>query len=159
MRVLGIALIAIGLALLCSGLIFYRTSAKPENKPVSVNKAAKLTPEQVHRSALVIDTHEDTPQRYVDEHFDLSDPLNLGSDELVTINHLVDMVEEIAGIKLKRRYKLDAPKGVRGRNSDNTLIAARLSWAPSTSLAQGLRATYEWIFREMSARHRTAVPR
>ena len=90
---------------------------------------------------------------------DMRDPLNLGSDELVTINQLVDMVEEIAGIKLKRRYKLDAPKGVRGRNSDNTLIAARLSWAPSTSLAQGLRATYEWIFREMSARHRTAVPR
>ena len=90
---------------------------------------------------------------------DMRDPLNLGSDELVTINQLVDMVEEIAGIKLKRRYKLDAPKGVRGRNSDNTLITARLSWAPSTSLAQGMRATYDWILREMTARQRSAVPR
>ncbi len=90
---------------------------------------------------------------------DVQEPLNLGSDELVTINQLVDLVEQIAGITLNRRYKLDAPKGVRGRNSDNTLITARLGWAPSTSLARGLRATYDWILREMTARHRTAVPR
>src|SRR5882762_11013536 len=82
---------------------------------------------------------------------DVQEPLNLGSDELVTINQLVDLVEQIAGIKLNRRYKLDAPKGVRGRNSDNRLITARLGWAPSTSLVQGLRATYDWIFREMTA--------
>jgi len=61
---------------------------------------------------------------------DIIDPLNLGSDELVSINQLVDIVEKIAGVTLKRSYKLDAPKGVRGRNSDNTLIQARLGWAP-----------------------------
>ncbi len=54
-------------------------------------------------------------------HSDILEPINLGSNELVTINQLVDIVEDIAGIKLKRRYKLDAPKGVNGRNSDNTL--------------------------------------
>jgi nucleoside-diphosphate-sugar epimerase len=90
---------------------------------------------------------------------DVREPLNIGSDELVTINQLVDLVETIAGIRLKRRYKLDAPKGVRGRNSDNTLIRERLGWAPSTSLAEGLRATYEWIFRENTATHRAAAAR
>ena len=61
---------------------------------------------------------------------DILDPINLGSSELVTINQLVDTVEEIAGVRLKRRYNLDAPKGVRGRNSDNTLILERLGWEP-----------------------------
>ncbi len=62
---------------------------------------------------------------------DVSEPLNIGSDQLVTINQLVDIVEGIAGVTLERRYKLDAPQGVRGRNSDNTLIRERLGWAPS----------------------------
>ena len=70
---------------------------------------------------------------------DIDDPINLGSSELVTINQLVDIVEEIAGIRLKRRYELDAPKGVRGRNWDNTMILERLGWEPSTSLATGSR--------------------
>src|SRR3954470_10507723 len=65
---------------------------------------------------------------------DIVEPLNLGSDELVSINQLVDIVEQIAGVKLKRTYNLEAPKGVRGRNSDNTLIQSSLNWAPSTSL-------------------------
>jgi GDP-D-mannose 3',5'-epimerase len=92
---------------------------------------------------------------------DISEPLNLGSDELVTINQLVDVVERIAGIKLKRRYELDAPKGVRGRNSDNTLIKARLGWAPSTALADGMARTYRWICDEMnkSTRERRRVYR
>ena len=90
---------------------------------------------------------------------DVREPLNIGSEELVTINELVDLVEQIAGTRLKRRYKLDAPKGVRGRNSDNTLIRQRLGWAPSTPLAEGLRATYEWIFREKTTTHRTAAAR
>ena len=67
------------------------------------------------------------------------DPINLGSSELVTINQLVDIVEEIAGIQLKRHYNLDAPKGVRGRNSDNTLILERLGWEPRIPLAKGWR--------------------
>jgi nucleoside-diphosphate-sugar epimerase len=81
---------------------------------------------------------------------DVDEPLNIGSDRLVTINQLVDLVEAIAGVRLKRRYKLDAPKGVRGRNSDNTLIRQRLGWAPSTSLEDGMRRTYEWIHGEMT---------
>jgi GDP-D-mannose 3', 5'-epimerase len=81
---------------------------------------------------------------------DVPEPLNIGSDELVTINELVDIVERIAGVQLKRRYKLDAPKGVRGRNSDNTLIKQRLGWAPSVRLENGLRDTYEWIYQQMT---------
>jgi nucleoside-diphosphate-sugar epimerase len=79
----------------------------------------------------------------------ITEPLNLGSDELVTINQLVDIVEEIAEVKLKRKYKLDAPKGVRGRNSDNDLIKARLGWAPSIPLRVGMEKTYRWILGEM----------
>ena len=72
------------------------------------------------------------------------EPLNLGSDRLVTINQLVDIVEGIAGIRVRRRYNLAAPKGVRGRNSDNTLISERLGWAPSIDLEEGLRRTVAW---------------
>lgn len=78
------------------------------------------------------------------------DPLNLGSDELVSINQLVDLVEEIAEIKVQRSYKLDAPKGVRGRNSDNTLIKQVIRWAPDTSLRDGLEKTYRWIYDQMA---------
>ena len=81
---------------------------------------------------------------------DIEDPINLGSSELVTINQLVDIVEEIAGIRLERRYDLDAPKGVRGRNSDNTMILDRLGWEPSTPLATGLERTYAWIHDELA---------
>ena len=76
---------------------------------------------------------------------DILEPINLGSDELVTINQLVDLVEEIAGIKLKRRYNLGAPKGVNGRNSDNTRIKTLLGWAPDTRLRDGLERTYAWV--------------
>ena len=81
---------------------------------------------------------------------DVAEPLNVGSEQLVTINQLVDIVESIADVKLKRRYKLDAPKGVRGRNSDNTLIRQRLGWAPSIRLEEGMRQTYAWIHEQMS---------
>ena len=70
---------------------------------------------------------------------DFVEPINIGSSELVTINELVDIVEEIAGVKLKRTYKLDAPKGVRGRNSDNTLIQKEFGWEPSTGCRTGWR--------------------
>jgi nucleoside-diphosphate-sugar epimerase len=80
---------------------------------------------------------------------DILEPINLGSNELVTINGLVDIVEEIAGIKLKRNYKLDAPKGVNGRNSDNTLIKKYLGWEPSIRLRDGMERTYRWIYDEM----------
>ena len=78
-------------------------------------------------------------------------PLNIGSSELVTINQLVDLVETIAGVKLKRRYNLEAPKGVNGRNSDNTKILAALNWEPSIRLRDGLEKTYRWIYDEMAS--------
>jgi nucleoside-diphosphate-sugar epimerase len=79
------------------------------------------------------------------------DPINIGSDELVTINQLLDIVEQIAGVKLKRNYNLTAPQGVRGRVSDNTEITQRLGWAPSVRLADGMEKTYRWIYDQMTA--------
>jgi nucleoside-diphosphate-sugar epimerase len=82
---------------------------------------------------------------------DILEPINLGSSELVSINQLVDMVEDIAGIKLKRTYNLKAPKGVNGRNSDNTLIKKHLGWEPGTRLRDGMEKTYRWIYDQMTA--------
>ena len=79
------------------------------------------------------------------------DPINLGSSQLVTINELVDIVEGIAGVTLERNYKLDAPQGVRGRNSDNTLILEKLGWEPSITLEDGLAKTYAWIHEQMTS--------
>jgi GDP-D-mannose 3', 5'-epimerase len=79
---------------------------------------------------------------------DILDPINLGSSELVTINQLVDIAEAIAGVKLERRYNPGAPKGVNGRNSDNTMIRAALGWEPSIRLRDGMERTYRWIHDE-----------
>lgn len=83
-------------------------------------------------------------------HSDIREPINLGRSELVSINQLVDIIEDIAGVKLKRNYNLDAPKGVRGRSSDNTLIEQLLNWEPEITLKDGLKQTYDWIFSEIS---------
>ena len=80
------------------------------------------------------------------------EPVNLGSAELVSINEMVDVVESIAGVSLRRRHRLDAPQGVRGRSSDNTLFRSTYGWEPSVSLKEGLTTTYEWIFDQMAAR-------
>jgi GDP-D-mannose 3', 5'-epimerase len=77
-------------------------------------------------------------------------PINLGSSEMVSINQLVDIAEGIAGLKLQRNYNLKAPKGVNGRNSDNTLIQKLLGWEPSISLKSGLEKTYRWIYDDMT---------
>jgi len=90
---------------------------------------------------------------------DVREPLNIGSSELVTINDLVSIVEQIADITLERQYKLDAPQGVRGRNSDNTLILERLGWEPSISLRDGLEKTYTWIHDDMITRSPIGSPR
>ncbi len=74
-----------------------------------------------------------------------ADPINVGSSEMVTINQLVSLAEEIAGVRVQRRYNLSAPKGVRGRNSDNTLIKSLHDWQPATSLRTGLTELYRWI--------------
>jgi len=82
----------------------------------------------------------------------IAEPINLGSSELVTINQLVDVAEQIAGVRLRRIYNLDAPRGVNGRNSDNTMILDRLEWQPSIRLRDGLEKTYRWIENQMCGR-------
>jgi GDP-D-mannose 3',5'-epimerase len=84
-------------------------------------------------------------------------PVNVGSSELVSINQMVSIIEQIAGITVKRNYNLDAPKGVRGRNSDNTLIKEIYGWEPSISLAAGLELTYRWIFDQISRSERASA--
>jgi nucleoside-diphosphate-sugar epimerase len=84
----------------------------------------------------------------------IEEPINLGSDELTTINGLVEMVEDIAGVELKHNHNLKAPKGVNGRNSDNTLIKKYLGWAPGIRLRDGMERTYRWIHEEYQKVHR-----
>ncbi len=85
---------------------------------------------------------------------DYPEPLNLGSDELVSINQMVDIVERIAGVSLRRVYNLGAPKGVRGRNSDNARIREVLGWEPGSRLEAGLEKTYAWIYDELASGRR-----
>lgn len=104
------------------------------------------------------DGHQTRSFMYIDDcikgildimYSNIKEPINLGSSEMVPINHLVDIVEDIAGYKLSRQYDLDAPKGVRGRNSDNALIRKHLGWEPSIPLKDGLKKTYIWIREQM----------
>ena len=88
---------------------------------------------------------------------DILEPINLGSSELVTINQLVDIAEEVAGIAVKRNYNLAAPKGVNGRNSDNTLIQKYLGWEPSVRLRDGIERTYAWIYDQMTSNQLAGV--
>ena len=96
------------------------------------------------RSFMYIDDCVDGVQKIMNS--GILEPINLGSSEMVSINQLVDIVEDIAKIKLKRIYDLDAPKGVMGRNSDNTLIKKYLGWEPDIPLRQGMEKTYAWIY-------------
>jgi GDP-D-mannose 3', 5'-epimerase len=102
------------------------------------------------RSFMYIDDCIDGTLKIMDG--DIEEPINLGSSELVSIDQLVDIVEDIAGIELERQYDLSAPTGVRGRNSDNTMILDRLGWEPSLPLATGLERTYGWIYEELTER-------
>ncbi|MFN8240757.1 MAG: NAD-dependent epimerase/dehydratase family protein [Bacteroidales bacterium] len=104
------------------------------------------------------DGHQTRSFMYIDDcikgildimYSDIEEPINLGSSEMVSINQLVDIVEGIAGYKMSRSYDLGAPKGVRGRNSDNTLIRKYLGWEPSITLKEGLTKTHEWIRSQM----------
>ncbi len=104
------------------------------------------------------DGHQTRSFMYIDDcikgildimYSNIIEPINLGSSEMVSINELVDIVEEIAGVKLSRKYDLDAPKGVRGRNSENTLIKKYLGWEPSIPLRTGMKKTYDWIKDQM----------
>ena len=107
------------------------------------------------RSFMYIDDCVHGTQMIMDS--DILDPINLGSSELVTINQLVDVTEDVAGIKVKRRYNLDAPKGVNGRNSDNTLIQKYLGWEPSTRLRDGMERTYAWIHDQITSNQPVTV--
>jgi nucleoside-diphosphate-sugar epimerase len=82
----------------------------------------------------------------------LATPINLGTSELISINDLVSIIEEIGGVKLSRHYDLDAPRGVAGRNSDNTFIQSVLDWQPNTPLRTGLEKTYKWILEQFEKR-------
>ncbi|MBA4383501.1 MAG: NAD-dependent dehydratase [Anaerolinea sp.] len=82
----------------------------------------------------------------------IATPVNLGTSELTTINNLVSIVEDIASLKLDRQYELDAPRGVAGRNSDNTFIKQVLGWEPDTSLRIGMEKTYHWIKQQYADR-------
>jgi nucleoside-diphosphate-sugar epimerase len=82
----------------------------------------------------------------------IATPINLGSSELVSINELVSIIEDIAGVKLERRYDLGAPQGVAGRNSDNTFIRQVLGWEPNTPLREGMEKTYTWISQQYADR-------
>lgn len=84
---------------------------------------------------------------------DYGGPLNLGSDESISIEGLALMVEDIAGVELNHIYDLEAPVGVRGRNSDNTLIKETLGWAPSSDLRSGMERTYEWVLEQVRRTH------
>jgi nucleoside-diphosphate-sugar epimerase len=104
------------------------------------------------------DGHQTRSFMYIDDcikgiidimYSDIEEPINLGSSEMVSISQLVDIVEDIAGYRMIRKFDRDAPKGVRGRNSDNTLIRKYLNWEPSISLKDGLTKTYAWIREEM----------
>src|SRR5271165_6426467 len=106
------------------------------------------------RSFMYIDDCTDGVQKIMNS--DILEPINLGSSEAVSINQLVDLVEDIAGIKLHRKYDLTAPQGVNGRNSDNTLIKKLLHWEPSIPLQTGLEKTYAWIYDQYLAREKGA---
>jgi nucleoside-diphosphate-sugar epimerase len=99
------------------------------------------------RSFLYVDECLDGISKMMSRSYDK--PLNLGSSELVSINQLVSIVEEIGGVTLQRVYNLEAPQGVRGRNSDNTLIEEVLGWKPTESLKAGLEKTYSWVYDQV----------
>ena len=87
----------------------------------------------------------------------VTEPLNIGSSEMVSINSLATIIEKIAGISLSRIYNLSAPKGVRGRNSDNTQVVDKLGWEPQVTLRTGLDKTYQWIEKQVQVRNKNKL--
>jgi nucleoside-diphosphate-sugar epimerase len=130
-----------------------------EKAPAAVcRKIAEAVVSGDHQIEIWGDGHQTRSFMYIDDCVQGSqmilggesgEPVNLGSDELVSINELVDIVERIAGIRCERNYNLSAPQGVRGRNSDNTQIKETYGWAPAISLADGLERTYAWVYDQV----------
>ena len=100
------------------------------------------------RSFLFIDDCIDGTLKVFNSNF--NEVFNVGSEEQVSINQMIDMIEDIANLKVKRRYDLTKPKGVRGRSSDNTFIRSKINWSPKIKLYQGLEKTYKWIYQEIA---------
>jgi nucleoside-diphosphate-sugar epimerase len=135
-----------------------------EKAPAAIcRKAVEAIDSGKHSISIWGDGHQTRSFMYIDDctngidrimHSDdlIATPINLGSSELVSINDLVSKVEKIAGIKLERHYDLNAPRGVAGRNSDNTFIKKVLQWEPGTTLDRGLRETYNWIKEQFHSR-------
>tara|TARA_B100001027_G_C16264657_1_gene331313 strand:- start:1745 stop:2722 length:978 start_codon:yes stop_codon:yes gene_type:complete len=103
------------------------------------------------RSFLYIEDCVEATLNFFDSEF--HGPINIGSEEKVSINQMIDKIEVISNKKVNRNYQLDKPKGVRGRNSDNTLIRKQLGWNPKYDLHKGLEKTYQWIFSEIKKKH------
>tara|TARA_Y100000816_G_scaffold258367_1_gene213167 strand:+ start:49 stop:1023 length:975 start_codon:yes stop_codon:yes gene_type:complete len=103
------------------------------------------------RSFLYIDDCVEATLKLFDSKY--HGPINIGSEEKVSINEMIEKIESISGVKVKKNYQLDKPKGVRGRNSDNTLIRSQLNWDTKFTLSQGLEKTYKWIFSEIKKKH------
>jgi GDP-D-mannose 3',5'-epimerase len=130
-----------------------------EKAPAAIcRKVAEAKISGNHEVEIWGDGHQTRSFMYIDDcvhgtqaimNSDIIEPINLGSSEMVSINRLVSIVEEIAGIECRRRYDLSAPKGVNGRNSNNEMILAELGWEPSTSLRTGLERTYAWIYDQV----------
>lgn len=138
-----------------------------EKAPAAIcRKVIEAKTSGVHEIEIWGNGHQSRSFMYIDDclngierimNSNIIEPINLGSSEAVSINQLVDITEEIAGIKLKRRYDLDAPKGVNGRNSDNTLIQKYLGWEPSIPLRKGMEETYAWIYDQYQLQVRGAA--
>ena len=103
------------------------------------------------RSFLYIDDCVEATLKLFDS--DEHGPINIGSEEKVSINEMIDKIELISNKKVKRNYQLDKPKGVRGRNSDNTFIKEKLNWEPKFTLKEGLEPTFKWIQSEIRKKH------
>jgi GDP-D-mannose 3',5'-epimerase len=131
-------------AAICRKVIHAKVTGKPE---IEIWGTGERT-----RSFMYIDDCLKGVQTIVRS--EVLEPINLGSSELVSVNQLVDIVEQIAGVKLKRVYQPDAPKGVAGRNSDNTLIRKYLNWEPGIPLREGMAKTYAWIYDQYMKRQR-----
>ena len=137
-----------------------------EKAPAAISRKVALTPDggeievwgdgEQTRSFMYVDDCVEGIHRFMRS--DYPHPLNLGTDELVTINQLVDTVAEIAGKRITKRHNTSKPQGVRGRNSDNTKIREVLGWGPQITLREGLAPTYRWIESELTAAGRVSEP-
>jgi nucleoside-diphosphate-sugar epimerase len=103
------------------------------------------------RSFLYIDECIEATRRMMES--DFIGPVNIGSEEMVTINQLVETAAKVSGKVVAKTYKLDAPLGVRGRNSNNDLIREKLGWDYSQSLEEGIRKTYGWILDQIKSKN------